>query len=361
VYTMLHALVVFAAGGCIGSTPRRDTVIASSVDSCAITVLEQRRLRLRDGSWVAMEPLQAARNGAVVIVVGRNTRLWSSEVEASAVPRNATPLPRSDSIIGLIIGPDDSVREIPNPFPGARVVSSRISSTATDSWHVLIAKIAPAAAVATASSGDLPNDMVADSAALWHGTFDGHRWRDTASIVARQAWLSPDFSSDLVSHGNEVAFAYAIGKPIERALVLVRRQDGAWNSDTLVHSTGPEVRLSNAADGWLVAFAARDIYVAAFHPQRRWAAPRVAVRAAESTLLDPQLVVSKTTPTVWFAVRHGAADSTVTFGLFAKQGLADDAPLIRIVPSGSLPAPCLRYCRTSPRSDKALRPRVRRR
>jgi hypothetical protein len=331
-YTMWHALIAFAAASCITASPKRDAAPTGHARGCAITTLEQRRLRLRDRTWIAMEPMQVARAGEFAAVVGRYVTLWPGNTETSP-SANRAPLPRSDSILGLIIGPNDSVREIPNPFPGARVINARVAAGRPDRWHVLITRIAPPSTAA--DSGGLPADMVADSAMLWHGVFDGRGWRDTASIVVRQAWISPDFASDLVALGNEVAFAYAVGKPRARSVVLVRRRDGDWSSDTLVHSTGPEVRLAKADDSWLVAFAARDIYIAAVHSERAgWAAPRIAVRAGEASLLDPQLVVSRGTSIIWFTVRHQAApDSAPHFALFAKRGMADEAPLLPVVPS----------------------------
>jgi hypothetical protein len=210
--------------------------------ACRMSADSTRRVELPDGRTVSVDVQSLARRGDTVMAIGRHAYVF---------PRSATPRMgpvMQDSIIGFMLTPDGKTSLVPAPLRGRKVFFPKVAAAA-DGFHFVFA-----------TGGDSMEVDVGmqDSATIWHARYDGTRWTTPERVTSvGRSNLSHEYSSALLEHGGTLSFAFSFGEGNEKrgGVILLRRQGGAWRTDTL-HTPGTPISvriLAKPRDGSLVA------------------------------------------------------------------------------------------------------------
>lgn len=215
------------------------------LDSCHATIGSLTRIRLNDSSTVSLDLESVSTNGAAVALVGSHVHIWPK-----GATRGTSPV-REGSILGVVVDSTGRATAIPVPPIGYRAIYPRVAANSPRGWDLMFV---------TSSPNALDGGAVLDTATLWHGRFDGLRWRDVGRVTSvTGAALQAGLGSELVSVGNRLRFAFAFDQAAsanhreQRGVVLLRQGADRWSEDTLVTSAMPHyVQLTAATDDALV-------------------------------------------------------------------------------------------------------------
>ena len=151
-----------------------------------------------------------------------------------------------DSIIGFTIDLEGRVAVVPNPPGIHRAFYPRVVAAADSAFHVLFVTSEPA-----------PYGMspAADTGTVWYARFRDGAWTEPERImITRGVRLDPDISSELLERQGELGAVFSFEAASSQGLILLRRTQGAWRTDTL-HTTDPPMfaDAAYAKDGQIVA------------------------------------------------------------------------------------------------------------
>jgi hypothetical protein len=208
------------------------------VSPCAVSAGPSRRLELPDGRIVSVDVKSVAASGGSVIAVGQYAYVF---------PRGSTPTTspvQRDSIIGVLIDSRGAVTLVPSPFGHRPIRYSRVAPGRDGSFHAVF--------VPGSESDSLPQP---DTATIWYAQFAGGAWRVPVPVATTSdAALEEELTSNLLVWNGSLSLAFSF---LDRSnaesgggLVLLRRRDGRWTSDTLRTYREPSmVRTARAPDG----------------------------------------------------------------------------------------------------------------
>ena len=302
IVSVLMAAAASSTGGCNGarsapdapSTRNRSDRLASSSSGVACSVTDHRTdpILLPNGSAVTIDGSSIAASGGSLLIVGTPTHFWTPGSRKSGVPDTTV------SGIGVVRTATGAIRVVPSPVAGLTALHPRAVSAGEGRWDVLFVTGMRAAGGA----------LRFDSATIWHGRFDGERWRDVSKIAhAVSAILLPGMTSTLVAGDGALAFAYAFDRSVELAsnaegnqgLVLLHRRGGSWRSDSLLTWEAPRsVQLAFKEDASIEAafaqgyFRANRVWPPALFVARHdtgWHDVRMAVDASPHEVSTPTL------------------------------------------------------------------------
>lgn len=277
-------------------------------DSCQANVVGQSPLRLADGRWLWVAPDGIAVGaGGEVAVVGSEVTVWRKDLandpplsradsilgkQSGYDVTNHRPEPISDSLIGAVFRRGGVAQAIPTPRPllGRSLAAVHVAAGLRGQWDILL----------VARRGTPPNSIAERteafsagiSADLWYGEYDGSHWQSVEEVaVATHAGLSRDVAPALAVAGANVAFAYPVFDGAQNGIVLVHRESGRWQSDTMwikVDVQSAQALAVSTAHEWLVVVAhvqtlppaASALYVVPF--DSGWGRERLVVPADTS-------------------------------------------------------------------------------
>lgn len=220
---------------------------AQSGQSCRVSAESPRRLELPDGQVVSVDVRSIAASGGSVMAVGRYAYVF---------PRPSSPRlsPVRRDFLGVIIDSALQTRIVPSPLPGRPVDFARVASGPGGSFHALF--VTGDDSISSALSP-------LDSGSLWYARYVNGAWLPAEHVSeVREAAIHTEFTSALLERDGSLAFLYpfmddAIGP--SGGIVLLRRRNGHWASDTLRVSGATFVRATHAARGeGLVVLVARN-------------------------------------------------------------------------------------------------------
>lgn len=261
-----------AAAAGLSLTPPTSTAAQVGVgESCTVSAGPSQRLELPDGRIVSVDAQSAAASGGSIMALGRY--VYTFPVSATS---NTSPLPQ-DSLVGALIDANSVVRLVPSPLRNRSVLFARAAGGPAGSFHVLFV-------TGIDSVDNAPTPV--DTATIWYARFTNGTWESPQQIArTRGARLDPEFTSELLEHSGELSFVFPSvdirdGSP-SGGLILLRRMNGVWSSDTLRTYRMPSaVRARHAPNGALtVLFAqikpgaqAEEVYLSSHGSQ--WSTPR---------------------------------------------------------------------------------------
>lgn len=275
----------------------------ASTSSCSVATVSQTGLRFPDGRVAFIHVQGLAWAGRQIAMVG------SPVLALNPGPLSTSDALRPDSLLGAILQDGRMVSVIPNPIDGRPVRHVRIAAGPSRDWHLLFVE----------PLGDTSSTVVADSARIWYGRFDGQQWHDVeVASKAFSAKVNADLSTALITRGAELAFAYAFDQSRLRqsnargnqGVVLLTRRSGIWRADTLHTAIGPNyvamvappqgpirvgiVQAYFDASGRLHG---SSLFEAAYGTS--WAIPRLVAGAGVATVRRPRVVASGDIVLTW--------------------------------------------------------------
>ena len=254
-HCLSHVTVVVG----LGFTPTVATQ-SRAVEACAVTAGPSRRLELPDGRIVSVDAKSVAASGGAIIALGPFVYTFP----ANASP-TTSPVP-GDPVVGVLIDPNGVARLVPSPLPDRNVVIARAAAAPDGAFHVLF--------VTGIDSVDTTSP--ADSATIWYAHFARGSWGTPQRVwQTRGAALDPEFTSDLLGQNGSLAFVFPFADDRSPGsgggLVMLRRQNGRWSSDTLrTYLRPPAARAKYLTNDTLVVLfsqrvrgaKAEDVYLA---------------------------------------------------------------------------------------------------
>lgn len=271
--------------------PQQPELLARAVADCRISTTAQTTVMLPNGRSITVDPQSALASPGALIAVGSHAHLWPADSERQAIIDEG-------SIIGFI-SDSAGTRAVRSPIPGKRILYPRVVANAGGHWEMIF--------ITTASTG-LEEPEVLDAGTIWYGRYDGRNWRDVARVSdVRHAALHADLSSALIRTGRVLNFAYSFEGSVSTqtarssGVVLMRRIDGYWRSETLWTSRRPTyVRLAEGNGESIFVGIVRS-YVA----NQRAHASSLFVRLFDSTWHEAHLIAEHAdTPLYKPALRH---------------------------------------------------------
>lgn len=191
---------------------------------CRAVVTDRYVLRAREGGlpWVSISG--QARYAEQWLLTGSPAMVWPDGATASFVPA-------TDAFIGFVLKRRDTVRMVPNPLPGRRVLFPRVA-TAPRGWHALLFE---------SPSPDDGRGNPSDTVTIWYGEYSGRRWHRVQRVASltRARFRDVTASHLVVDDRGALAFAYPLGRnvdldsPDRPGVVLLHRSGVAWRADTL--------------------------------------------------------------------------------------------------------------------------------
>ena len=269
----------------------REATVEATPDSgrCRVRIMSQRRLRMPDGRipYVASF-FEAWRDGAGLFM-GQPVFVFDERA-----PYSAQPIVR-DSLIGLHIDSTGVARPVVSPLTGAYSLHPRVVNSARRGWDVIFIR---------APAPDTGAFTPVTPAEIWSGHYDGRRWSAVVRVaITRAASLRPEFTSRLVRNdAGELAFAYPLqGASSTSGIVLLRRTDGRWRSDSIVTPARVDyvgLEPSPTGRGWTLVYRmpnlSRDSFslgtISTVMVDSAWQAPRVVIHGGDTRFTDPVLV-----------------------------------------------------------------------
>ena len=212
---------------------------------CSTIVEDSGRRLTVNGNIVHVAVQSLATHDGAIAIVGTPTYVFPRRDSAAGTA------PAPDSIIGAIVRADGSVQLVPSPLPKRHIIDPRVTF---DGSSLLAVFAESASRWEGAAAAEL------DSGILWYGRFAGGTWHELRTIARlRSAGVFATVSSDLMANAETLAFAY----PYDRSgvlksngrgnqgVVLLRRVNGTWYSDTLFTEMGPNyVKLHRGVGLW---------------------------------------------------------------------------------------------------------------
>lgn len=214
-------------------------VVADS--TCSIRVRHSNRVELPDATIPALDASSASWNRGRLLIAG--TPVVGFRLHESHPPSALSP-----QAVGIVRQGDGTWAWLPTPDSTRSFSSPRAVATGEDRWSVLMV---------TGKPSDREPQRY-ERAVLWLGIFDRDRWTSLDSIgVFQGAYLGLDRPSDLVANGDELGFAFAHDRSIEResnsrgnqGALLLRVRGHAVRVDSLHTWAAPTyVRLAGFPD-----------------------------------------------------------------------------------------------------------------
>lgn len=217
--------------------------------SSACAEVSMRPLVLDDGRLLYVEPAAAALGADdEVLLLGWPTYAFTETGEGPDLQF----VGESNPVLGALIPREGPARAVPLPVPDAVFGSVRALGRTDENggWDVVMAE------VPVGSTFPFPDSVTR----LWHGVYDGHRWTRLDEIpLPRGGVLRPNFDSDLVRHGDGLAWAMTMRIPDHYAnAVVFERHSGEW-SHTVIETR-------RAAQAALGSSSARGLTLAVVQP-----------------------------------------------------------------------------------------------
>ena len=164
----------------------------------------------RDGRNVYVEPAAYAWSGGELLVVGRPTILW----------RKLGPF-TADSVLGVVVESDGTLRLVESPLDLRLVGMLRAIGRRGGGWDLILA--------------ERPSPTAGDSVArLWHGVYDGRRWRSLTQLPNAPGMQPLAFgASNLDRAGDTLSWAVRVRNPADytTSVQLLRLRGGRWSSE----------------------------------------------------------------------------------------------------------------------------------
>ena len=274
------------------AAPSAARALSKEPDSvgCRAKVVSQRRLRMADGRIPYVASFSEAWRDGAGLFMGQPVFVFDKRAAVSAQPIT------SDSLIGLQIDSNGVARPVVSPLTGRYSLYPSVVNSAGQGWDVILVR-----------SPVLDSALVtpATTAEIWSGHYDGRRWSAVMRVaITRAASLRPEFTSRLVRHETgELAFAYPLhGASPTSGIVLLRRTDGRWRSDSIVTPARVDyvgLEPTPAGRGWTLAYRmpnlSRDAFslgtISMVMVDSAWQAPRVVIHGGlETRFTEPVLV-----------------------------------------------------------------------
>jgi hypothetical protein len=323
------ALVLSASRLYAVQFPRDSTQI-----SCQLRVSDSRPAILADGRTVHVDVQSVASRGNSVLFVGAPAYVWAKGARLHDAPDSSV------AIFGGIRDAEGDIQILLSPT-GRRPEAVHVASAGAAGWHVIFVE-----------ASKPPNgSAIYDSADVWYGRFDGKNWNDVRRIVTvTAAAISSSFSSDLLSLGRRVAFAFAFdhsaqthsNSPGNQGLVVIRGAAGGWTFDTLLTRLRPNVvRIAGAATaGSLQVAIVQPYFDERLRPQppslflaqleAHWQEPRLLVRGSQGGIGSLSLEADRGRLIAsWSQREPGIPPKLVALRINAESSsAADDRPIV---------------------------------
>lgn len=223
------------------------TLSAQSPDAghpeCTVAEVSRRPLIVEGGRslYVDAQTIAPSRSGEVLLA-GHRTVLFSDNAGERAVVDGV------DAVMGAVVRPDGMAHTIPLPLPERRIANISARERVDGGWDVVFAEL----------RGDPrdPPELERDTVArLWHGVYDGRRWRtieqippwpDTLNLAPRGA--------PLVAFDGRLAWALPFSTTHNlHGVAVFERRDGRWRLETLGTTMVAYISLAYSGEGILQA------------------------------------------------------------------------------------------------------------
>jgi len=265
-----HSLRHLSVAVGLGLTSTASAAQATAGEACTVSAGPSRRLDLRDGRIVSVDAKSVTASGSSILALGPFVYTFPADATPST-----SPLP-GDPLVGVLIAANGVVALVPSPLRDRRVVYARAAAATDGAFHVLF--VTGIDSVDGAPAAD-------DSATIWYAHFVRGRWGTPQQIVnTRGAALNPEFTSDLLERDGSLAVVFPFidhrSAGSSGGLVVLRRRNGHWSSDTLRTYLPPPAARARYATGDTLAVLfsqsvrgakAEDVYLA--RVSHGWSAP----------------------------------------------------------------------------------------
>jgi hypothetical protein len=155
-----------------------------------------------------------------------------------------------DTLLGAVLVEDGSARAVRSPIPSRLATDIHVLGRGAGTWDVVFGEAAP-----RPENSDLAADT---TVRVWHGVYDGSRWRSLAVVPFPEGtYPLTQASSELVRRGDTLFWATPVQVGARRAIAVLAFHDGRWTSE-LVGSWGYGYLGDGGADGLLLAVVQGD-------------------------------------------------------------------------------------------------------
>lgn len=240
-------LIVAASGPSLAQTAAH-----ARPQRCRVEERSRRELDL-DGRDVYVEPTVLVPDTAGdVLLVGTPTYIFERTPAGHIASQGA------DSILGVVLGRDGTVRPVAAPIDAHVVTGVRAAPRRDGGWHVVFGEVAPYV-------GMRPNAATR----LWYGVYDGARWRGLQPLPVPSGRFGAFTASDLLQRADTLAWAMSLlspdtADPMPTAIAVFFRRGGRWASETLPIAHADVAAAFSDAHGLMLAVALADTSIGEF-------------------------------------------------------------------------------------------------
>ena len=198
---------------------------AQAAETCTVREADRWPVRLEDGTYVYVEPVDLVELDGRLLLAGTPTY----EVPPDEVGPDAKFV--RNGIAGVMLEPGRRARRVPWPLADRHLKVLRSATDPAGGWLTLFAEL----------DGPSTIPETGNLIGLWYGRWDGERWAEVDSIpMPPRPEPKIANTSSVVRHGSGFAWALPFEGEMrdDRGAVVLFREDGSWHWEIIYSRHG---------------------------------------------------------------------------------------------------------------------------